>query len=173
LKRKIHKFNFLKTDHKIRTYKTTTLPAEHSTPNQLQWLTATSSLTQFDKAPKGSLTIPCLNFRRTLPAHRTHFSALFSPRKHTNNTENSTKQKPNTFFIQRATATKVLKQQTQRQKEHRIPEAAGFPVFVHSCCVQTSTGAKKARSRLNFSSRKRNGRKLMTKRKSLQKYRKI
>ena len=144
MNRKIHKFNFLKSDHKIRTYKTTTLPTEHSTPNQLQWLTATSSSTQFDKAPKGSLTIPCLNFRRALPAHRTHFSALFSSRKHTNNLtkiENSTNQKLNTFFIQRATGTK---QPTQRQKEQRIPEAAGFPVFFHSCCVQTSTGQKKS-----------------------------
>lgn len=72
----IYIYSVSEKHHKIRTYKTTTLPSEHSTPNQLQGLTATSSLTQLDKASKGSFTIPCLNFKRALPAHRTPFSAL-------------------------------------------------------------------------------------------------
>jgi hypothetical protein len=65
----------------MSTYNTTTLPSEHSTPNQLQGSTPNSSSTQFDKASKGSLKIPCLNFKSALPAKTTepiHFSAFVS-----------------------------------------------------------------------------------------------
>ena len=71
-------YNLQITDNRISTYKaTTTLPSEHSTPNQLQGSTDTSSSIQFDKAPKGSLTIRCLNFKRALPAH-THTNHVWA-----------------------------------------------------------------------------------------------
>lgn len=45
----------------------TTLPSEHSTPNQEQW-SSVPLLFQFLKAPNGSLTTLSLNFNKAKPA---------------------------------------------------------------------------------------------------------
>ena len=85
----------------MNTYKTTTFLSEHSTPNQSQGSTETSSSIQFDKAPKGSLIILCFNFKRLLPAQRNHILASIAKYIIKIQQDSSF---PNTFFIQRIAA---------------------------------------------------------------------
>jgi len=50
------------------TYKITTWPSEHSTPNQEQGSISPSFSIQFDKAPCGSLSTISLNLNKAKPA---------------------------------------------------------------------------------------------------------
>ena len=133
-------YNLQITDNKLSTYETTTLPSEHSTPNQLQGSTKASSSTQFDKAPKESLIIFCLNFKRALPGH-THTQTM-SQHLSSKYPQDSTNSKfhhyqSSTFFIQRTTQTQVVKQENNYHKAksyRKILQPNEFPILVYSYC---------------------------------------
>jgi hypothetical protein len=112
----------------IGTYKTTTFLSEHSTPNQSQGSTETSSSTQFDKAPKGSLIILCFNFKRLLPAQRNHILASIAKYiiKIQQDSSFST-----TFFIQRIAAKTQVKKQEAHSK--KAQSSRKILVLGHSC----------------------------------------
>lgn len=52
------------------TYKTTTFPSQHSTPNHEQGLLPSPLLFQLAKAPKGSVTTLSLNPNNAIPASK-------------------------------------------------------------------------------------------------------
>lgn len=112
----------------LSTYKTTTFLSEHSTPNQSQGSTETSSSIQFDKAPKGSLIILFFNFKRLLPAQGNHILATIAKYIIKIQQDSSF---PTTFFIQRiATQIQVKKQEAHNKKAQ---SSRKIHVLGHSC----------------------------------------
>lgn len=58
------------------TYKATTWPCKHSTPNQEQWLSIPNSCLQLDKTCSGSLDTFALNFNRANPVQTIQQTSL-------------------------------------------------------------------------------------------------